>query len=97
MQSHAHNSTIICHILEGVKQAKVDSSRKISDFFGQQNTPSPTKTRHSEVQTTLTVTALTQLEGKASNFDRLSTLEQVSHAFQSIRCELCDHFISASL
>lgn len=64
-----------------MKQAKIDSSRKISDFFSsQQSSPSPTKTRSAEVQTMLTVSALATLEGKASNSDRISTLEQVSPA-----------------
>lgn len=63
----------------GVKQAKIDSSRKISDFFSsQQSSPSPTKSRSIEAQTTLTVSALARLEGKASSFDRIATLEQVS-------------------
>lgn len=63
-------------IKDGIKQAKTDSSRKISDFFSQQSTPSPTKTKSCEVQTTLTVSALETLEGKASNSERTSSLEQ---------------------
>lgn len=65
-------------ITGSIKQARTDSFRKISDFFGQQTTPSPTKTRHAEVQTQLTLAALTSLEGKASNSDRIASLEQVS-------------------
>ena len=60
------------------KQARTDSSRKISDFFSHHTTPSPTKTRHVEVQTELTLVALTSLEGKASNSNRIASLEHVS-------------------
>jgi hypothetical protein len=67
------------------KQAKIDSSRKISEFFsGQQNSPSPTKRKTVEVQTVLTVSALATLEGKASNFERIGALEQVSEVVYSM-------------
>ena len=70
----------LLHVMTGVmKQAKIDSSRKISEFFSsQQSSPSPTKKRSAETQTSLTVSGLTVLEGKASNSERVSSLEQVS-------------------
>lgn len=74
----------------GLKQARLDSSKKISDFFSSScsSSPSPTKTRHAEAQTSLTGAALTVLEGKASKSERISILEQVSHCSGTFKISL---------
>ena len=70
-------------LVTGVKQARLEASKKISDYFSS-SSPSPTKTRAAEVQTDLTITALSTLEGKASKSERITTLEQVRKQFSHV-------------
>ena len=64
--------------LGGPKAPRLETCKKISDFFSHQSSPPYSRSSKAvEVQTLLTTAALVKLEGKASNSDRIETLEQV--------------------